>query len=207
MGLHGDDHNWGSAMRGLHWLVALAVLGLLLVGWLMVDMPNSPDKIKVYKLHKSIGLSVLALMVVRIGWRAYARRRPTPVPMPGWQRALAASIQGLLYLCLLLMPLSGWLFNSAAGFPLKWFELFKVPALTGSDAGLKALANGVHEYTAVLLAMLVGLHVAGALKHHWIDRDNVLRAMLPFARVAPQPPAPPAEPEPMPQAPKQETTP
>ncbi len=184
---------WGSITKSLHWLVALAVVGMLSVGLWMQELPNSPDKITIYKLHKSMGLTVLALMALRIVWRISERARPTPPPMPTWQRRASAISHGLLYLSLLVMPLSGWLYNSAANFPLKWFELFRVPPLSGADRGLKELAGDIHEFTAWLLIGLIAVHVAAALKHHLIDRDGVLRAMLPFARnpsLAKSPPSP-----------------
>jgi cytochrome b561 len=173
---------WGSITKSLHWLVALAVLGLLAVGLWMTELPNSPDKIAIYKLHKSVGLTVLALMALRVAWRISERARPTPPPMPAWQRRASKISHGLLYVCLLVMPLSGWLYNSASNFPLKWFELFRVPPLSGADRELKALAGDIHEFTAWLLIALIALHVAAALKHHLIERDGVLRAMLPFGR-------------------------
>jgi cytochrome b561 len=187
MPLRNDDFDWGSAMRALHWLIALGVIGLLAVGWWMDDLPNSPRKIEIYKLHKSVGLTVLALMTLRIAWRSIDRRRPQPPAMPAWQQRAADTSHLVMYFALLAMPLSGWLYNSASGFPLKWFELFKVPALAASDATLKAVAGAVHEYTAVLLAVLASLHVLAALKHHFIDRDGVLRGMLPFASARPAP--------------------
>jgi cytochrome b561 len=185
--LRNDDFDWGSVMRALHWLIALGVIGLLAVGWWMEDLPNSPRKIEIYKLHKSVGLTVLALMTLRIAWRAIDRRRPRPPVMPAWQQRAADTSHLVMYFALMAMPLSGWLYNSASGFPLKWFELFRVPALSGSDATLKAVAGAVHEYTAVVLAVLAGVHVLAALKHHFIDRDGVLRGMLPFASARPTP--------------------
>jgi cytochrome b561 len=190
MALRSDTDRWGTVTRILHWLTALAVLGLLGVGWWMEGLPNSPDKIAIYKLHKSVGLTVLALAVVRIAWRLFERARPRPPSMPGWQRAFAATTHWALYAGILVMPLSGWLYNSASGFPLKWFELFKVPALSGADATLKAIAGEVHGTAAIVVAVAAGLHVLGALKHHFVDRDHVLAAMLPFHRGAAPAPAP-----------------
>jgi cytochrome b561 len=165
----------------------------------MEDMRNGPDKIAVYKLHKSFGLTVLALMLFRIAWRWQERQRPALPPMPAWQRLTASALHVLLYVCALVMPISGWLYNSAANFPLRWFELFKVPALSGADPALKSLAGNVHGFTAYLLIGLLCLHVAAALKHHFIDRDNVLRAMLPWKRSGPaaEPIPEPAPPPPV----------
>ncbi len=187
MAWRNDERVWGTPMRVLHWAIALGVIGLLAVGWWMQDLPNGPRKIDIYKLHKSIGLTVLALMSLRIALRLVDRRRPAAPAMPAWQRRAARASHGLMYLLLLAMPLSGWLYNSASNFPLKWFELFRVPALSGRDETLKAISGAVHEYAAIALAAIVALHVAAALKHHFGDRDGVLRAMLPFASARPAP--------------------
>lgn len=200
MPLRNDEWDWGALMRLLHWAIALGVIGLLAVGWWMGDLPNGPRKIGIYKLHKSVGLTVLALMTLRIVLRLADRRRPTPPAMPAWQQRAADASHVLMYLLLLAMPLSGWLYNSASNFPLKWFELFRVPALSGADPTLKAISGAVHEYAAIALAVLVSLHVAAALKHHLVDRDGVLRSMLPFASARPAPAAgaasPPTAPQP-----------
>lgn len=181
-------NNWGGVVKALHWLIALGVIGLATVGWTMKGMPNSPDKIQIYALHKSIGLTLFALVLVRLAWRLFVDTRPElPATMPRWERRAAAVSHVLLYVVLLAMPLSGWLFNSAANFPLKWFKLFSVPSLSGPDPALKAFAGLAHLTIFWLIAALVTIHVAAALKHHFIDRDNVLTRMLPWRSMLPSP--------------------
>lgn len=201
MALRSNLDTWGSVTKALHWLIALAIILLFCVGWFMKGLPNSPDKIKVYALHKSMGLTVLALVVLRIAWRLGEAHPANPPGMPPWQARASTVVHLGLYAIMLGMPLSGWLFNSAANFPLRWFGQFKVPALVGADAGTKALAGAIHFYGAWLLALLFVVHVAGALKHHYLERDAVLRRMLPGAMPAaarrivleiPQPDAAPA---------------
>lgn len=182
---------WGRVMQSLHWLTALLVLGLLIVGLLMDDLPTSPTKIKVYALHKSIGLTVLGLLVLRMLWRLYDRR-PTPPPMPAWQHWAARLTHVGLYACLLVMALSGWVYNSASNFALRWFGLFSVPALSGPDKHLKELAHEVHETTWIILLLLIALHVGAALKHHLVDKDHTLRAMLPGKSPSTEGPGDPA---------------
>jgi cytochrome b561 len=183
MPLRSDTRRWGGLTKLLHWSVALLVIALLGVGLWMIDLPMSPDKVRVYALHKSIGITVLALMLVRIAWRAHEKSRPQmPFGMPAWERGVAWLSHVLLYVALLLMPLSGWLFNSAANFPLQWFGWFSLPALGGPDPAVKAFARAVHHWTAYTLIALVSLHVLAALKHHWFDRDETLRRMLPGRR-------------------------
>ena len=170
---------WHRLSMLLHWLIALLIAGLATVGLLMVDMANSPAKIGVYQLHKSIGITVLALVALRLLWRL-ATRAPAPVAgLPAWQRIAASAMHFALYAMMLLIPLSGWLFNSAANFPLKWFGLIKLPALSGPDPALKAWAQAVHVYGFYVLAALVLLHAAAAVKHHWIDHNATLARMLP----------------------------
>ena len=180
MPLRSDTRRWGGVTKLLHWTVALLVIVLLGVGLWMIDLPISPDKVRVYALHKSVGITVLGLMLVRIAWRAIERSRPKlPFGMPVWQRGAARLSHVLLYAALLVMPLSGWLFNSAANFPLQWFGWLSLPALSGPDPELKTIARAVHHWTAYTLITLVSLHVLAALKHHWFDRDDTLRRMLP----------------------------
>lgn len=184
MPLKSDANRWGAGARALHWLMALLIITLGLVGLYMADLPNSPQKVKIYALHKSFGLTVLALLLLRVAWRM-VDRRPDEVPMPHWQALAARGVHGLLYLLMLVLPLSGWLYNSASGplFKVKWFGLFTVPSLTdGADPQLKAMAHAVHEYGFYLLVLLLLAHVGGALKHHFVDRDATLTRMLPLLR-------------------------
>jgi cytochrome b561 len=170
---------WSAGLRFLHWGMLLIYVGIITVGFYMTGLPLGPAKLKIYALHKSIGLSLLALAAVRLAWRA-AQRRPPPAAMPAWQAAIATTTKGLLYALMFVMPLSGWLYNSAAGFPLQWFRLVNLPALTAADPALNALAKSVHETGVIVLIVLVAAHAAAALKHHFIDRDSTLVAMLPW---------------------------
>ena len=178
MALLSTREDWGGVTRTLHWLIALLVVVLATVGWTMKGLPNTPGKAAIYALHKSTGLTVLTLALLRIAWRAWEGVRPSqPADMPAWQVRAAAASHVLLYAVLLAMPISGWLFNSAANFPLHWFGLFAVPALSNPDPELKALARFAHEFLFWCLAGLVAVHVAAALHHHYVKRDDVLRRM------------------------------
>ncbi|MFC3652085.1 cytochrome b [Dyella humi] len=181
MSLRSDDHQWGSVARFFHWIVALGILGNGIWGLLMTDMAPSISKINIYALHKSIGLTILALFALRLAWRLYDRAPPDE-PMPRWQRIVAHATHVLLYGFILAMPLSGWLFNSLHGYPLQWFKLFNLPPLAAKNDELSHLAGTVHEWLFYLLLLVLIGHVGAALKHHFFDQDNVLRRMLPFAR-------------------------
>lgn len=176
-----NDQGWSAVSQTLHWLIALLVIGLCAAGLIMTELPTSPTKIKIYALHKSIGITVLALMLIRLGWRLFDRRPAYPASMPGWQKQLAALTHGLLYLLLFVMPLSGWLYNSASNFPLRYFGLFSLPALTGPSPELKSLAHEVHEWGFYVLASLLLIHVAAALKHQ-LQGDDTLQRMLPWRK-------------------------
>lgn len=193
MPLRNTRATWGVVHKFLHWTIALAVIALATVGWFMDDMPSSPDKIRVYALHKSAGLTVLALVVLRLAWRWSQPRPQSPPTMRPWERRLAGAVHFGLYAVLIGMPLSGWIYNSASGFPLKWFGLFRLPALVGRDRELAFLVQDAHFLFALTWAGLFMLHVAGALKHHFMDRDDVLVRMLPSARSGRRDPATPPE--------------
>ena len=173
---------WGWVSITLHWVTVLAIVGLAIVGTQMDDLPTSLVKVKVYALHKSVGLTVLALTALRLAWRLFAGA-PKLAPMPRWQRLAAHASHVALYALLFAMPLSGWLLHSAssnAGYALKWFGLFKVPAIAAYDPALKHLAHELHEgiFKAILVVAIV--HVAAAFKHHFVDRDDTLHRMLPL---------------------------
>ncbi len=180
MALKNNSETWGSLSIGLHWLTLILILSLAAVGMNMDDLPNGPQKIQIYALHKSFGLTVLALTAIRLSWRLLSVT-PDPVPnTPKWQEWAAKLVHGALYVLLFAMPISGWLYNSAAGFPLKYFGLFSLPKLSGYDPQLKALAGEAHETFFYVLALLMLMHAGAALKHHYLDKDNTLTRMLPW---------------------------
>lgn len=214
MPIRSTDARWGSFSRFFHWTTAAFILATAVVGLTMEEV----DRLPYYMLHKSLGLTVLALVVLRLLWRLIDRRPPHPPGMPAWQSRVSSLAHGLIYAAMLVMPLSGWLYNSAARRPLDWFGLFKVPSLTDVDRAtdtlyilgvqapafidgareLRSLAGDVHETLFYAGALLIAVHVAAALKHHFIDRDATLAAMLPGVRA---PDAQPAIPQPTPPAP------
>ncbi|GLQ96908.1 cytochrome b [Dyella mobilis] len=182
MSLRSDNRQWGSVAKFFHWIVALGILANGVWGLLMTGMSPSMSKINVYALHKSIGLTILALFVLRVIWRLFDRAPPDE-PAPRWQRLAAHATHVLLYGFVLALPLSGWLFNSLHGYPLQWFKLFNLPALAAKNQDLARTAHAAHEYLFYLLLLVLVAHVGAALKHHVFDQDNVLRRMLPFGRV------------------------
>ena len=179
--LRNTETRWGSVAQAFHWLIAALIVVQGAIGLTMVELGMTPTKVKVFALHKSIGLTVLALVLLRLAWRL-TQRTPREVPMPRWQLAAARTSHFLLYVLILALPFSGWLFNSAANFPLEWFGMFHVPSLTrGLDPVLKAFALRAHVVLFWVLVAVVAVHVFAALWHHFRQRDEVLLRMLPMA--------------------------
>lgn len=179
MGARNTPERWGWVARLFHWVTAIGVIGLIGVGLWMDELPNSPDKVKVFALHKSVGITVLAILLLRILWRFIDKRPPYPGGMPKWQRVASEVSHFLLYVVLLAQILSGWLYNSASNFALQWFGLVQLPRLSGPDRELRSAAHDWHETGWIVLLVLVAIHVAAALKHHFIDRDATLARMTP----------------------------
>ena len=183
MTLRSTKERWGWVTRVLHWTIALAVLGMLAAGLYAVNFVDTStadgDKqfYAVIDIHKSFGLSILLLMVVRVLWRLSDRTPAFPVAMPTWERFAARTSEFLLYLGLFVMPISGYLWASAYGEPVRFFGI-KLPALVQLTGPWIRLAKHTHDIAAFVLLTIVVLHVLGALKNHFVDRNDVLRKML-----------------------------
>lgn len=163
----------------LHWLVALLVFCNLALGLSMVPMPFTPRKLEVYLVHKWIGITVFLLACARLAWRA-GHPPPPPVPAPLWQTRAAAVAHGLLYVLLLIVPVSGWLYSSATGVQVVYLGLLPLPDLVPKDKALARLLLGFHVGLNSALFLLVFVHAAAAIRHHVVQRDAVLARMLPF---------------------------
>lgn len=172
-------HHYTRTAIGLHWLIALLMLGLLGLGFYMQDLPLSPQKLQLYAWHKWAGVSVFLLVIVRLGWRLTHQSPALPAGMPGLQQQAAQATHGLLYLLMLAIPLSGWLMSSAKGFQTVWFGVLPLPDLLAKDAALGELLATLHMGLNLLLVALLLAHVGASLKHHFIDRDDILLRMLP----------------------------
>jgi cytochrome b561 len=161
----------------LHWLIAVAVLVQFGWGWWMQGIPKQPvgPRVDAFNLHKSVGLTILALMCVRLAWRW---RHPAPrLPaMPGWQAALAHGTHVTLYAALFVMPLAGYLGSVFSGYPVKYFGM-TLPSWGSKSDAVKDFMSALHFTTSWVLAAAVALHVAGALKHWLFDRDGLVARM------------------------------
>ncbi len=167
----------------LHWLLGLALLALFVLGLYMTELPFSPQRLKLYNWHKWAGVVVLTLSFVRLAWRL--THRPPELParvaaaMPAWQHWAHHGTHHALYALFFAVPLLGWAYSSAAGFPIVVFGLLPLPDFVPVDKALAETIKPWHGYAAYAMAALVALHVAAALKHQFIDRDGLLARMLP----------------------------
>lgn len=165
----------------LHWLVTLLILAGFTLGATMVHLGFSPLKLRLFSYHKWIGITVLGLVLIRSAWRLM-HRPPPDEPMPRWQALAAHVTHGLLYALLLMIPLAGWTYSSATGYPVVYLGLWQLPDLVPKSAALAQVLVDVHIVLAWTLLCVVLLHMAAALKHHFIDRDATLRRMLVWHR-------------------------
>jgi cytochrome b561 len=177
---------WGWVSRALHWAMAALILFQLGFGlWMTRFVPDLIARFTLTQTHKSWGTVIFALALVRVAWHLLNRARPPLPPMPAWQARAARASHALLYLLMLLMPLSGWLLASAS--PVQdllqmqnlVFGRFPLPDpfVPGAE-GLEAALHRVHTSAAVALALLLAVHVAAALRHQFVDRDDLLARML-----------------------------
>lgn len=175
------QHYTGFAI-GLHWLIAIAIFATFTLGFYMVDLPFSPGKLQLFSWHKWAGVTIFLLALLRIVWRLAKGAPAAPAGMPGWQRLAAEWAHRLLYLLMIAIPLSGWLMSSAKGVQTVYFGVLPLPDLLPRDRELGDLLADMHAALNYLMAALVISHAAAALKHHFINRDEVLARMLPFLK-------------------------
>lgn len=160
----------------LHWVIAFLAIFLLGLGLYMVRQPPTPITFERYDLHKSLGVLLLFLALIRS--ILVLKEGNPPLLLPKLQRILAKAVHGSLYLLLLLMPLSGWLMSNAGNHPISFFGFFELPALVNPNTTLKILFHALHEWLAYFLIVLIVFHTLAALKHHFIDKDDILKRML-----------------------------
>lgn len=172
-----------SAAIGLHWIIAALIVGGFALGWVMTRIPGiTPDKLRFYSWHKWIGVTVLTLAVMRIVWRLTHRAPPLPDSMGVWQRCAAHGVHAALYVLMIAIPVSGYLYSAAANVPVVYLGLVPLPPLIAPDPALKAWLKSIHVALDYGLLALVAGHIAAAVKHQWIDRDGLLQRMLPFLK-------------------------
>jgi cytochrome b561 len=163
--------------KSLHWLMAVLILGLLALGIYMSDLPLSPQKLELYSWHKWFGVTVFVLLWLRLAWRVTHRPPALPESMSAPMRLAAHAGHAALYGLMIASPLSGWLMSSAKGFQTVWFGVLPIPDLLGRDRALGDLLQQVHKALNLLLMLTLSGHLAAALWHHFVLKDDTLRRM------------------------------
>ena len=171
--------HYAPLAKWLHWIMALCILSLIPVGIIMHEMSPGPLQNQLYDLHRSFGVLVLFLVIIRLAVRS---SRGAPAPYAGltrFERIASTATHHLLYMLLVLMPLIGWIMTSAYGAPISFFGLFDMPNLVSKNEDLFKILQKLHKGGGIFMALLVIMHVGGALMHTFVKRDIVLWRMLP----------------------------
>lgn len=172
---HLSGYCWPAKL--LHWITAAAIFCVVPLGFAMTSAAPGPEQNRLYDLHRSFGTLILTLAALRLMWRLYAPPPPLVAGMPRWQVLSAKASHGAMYVLLFVVPLIGWAGTSAFGAPITVFGLFQLPPLLAKDRDLAALLLPIHVYLALTLAALVVVHIAAALHHHFVRKDETLRRM------------------------------
>jgi cytochrome b561 len=171
------DETWGGAARALHWTMAVLIAAQAALGWVADELERSPVRADLMTAHKSLGITLLAMLLFRLGWRLFDVRPAPPPNTPLWSDRLARGVHALVYVALFGLAFSGWLAASTTILPWKLWWLMPWPSIAAPDPDLHRLAENLHALSLWILIGLLVLHVGAALKHHFVDRDTVLTRM------------------------------
>ncbi len=176
-----NNESWSATAKLFHWLMALLIFAQITLGLLAVSWRLSPAKLNLFVWHKSTGMLILALLVLRLLWRLSHKAPELPWEMPLWERAGAQLSHFLLYVLMIALPLTGWVISSASNVPFRIFWAIPLPAIVAPDKGLADLFATIHAWLVTLLALVLVAHVGAALRHHYVRKDAVLTRMLPWS--------------------------
>ena len=171
--------SYTKTAKAMHWLMAALLFGLLALGFYMHDLPLSPEKLKLYSWHKWAGVTVFLLVWLRLAWRVTHRPPALPETLSPPMRLAAHAGHAALYGLMVVIPLSGWLMSSAKGVQTVWFGVLPIPDLLDKNKEIGDLLALVHKSLNLLFIAVLAGHIGAALKHHFIDRDDILTRMLP----------------------------
>jgi cytochrome b561 len=182
MTFRNTNRSWGSLTKALHWIIVILIINQWVIAERAEELKGL-EKLQALSWHKSFGMTILMLAIIRLVWRWM-----NPVPdlraeTKPWERVLAKVSHVLLYALIFALPLTGWMMSSARNFPVSWFKQFQFPDLVAPSDQTFHQMNDLHHLLFGVLVVVALLHIAGALKHHFIDRNDVLKRMLPFGRV------------------------
>jgi cytochrome b561 len=168
---------YSTGSKIIHWTVALIMILMLSLSFFLDDV-SKPNQPMAYMIHKSFGLLVLTLMILRLIWISYRGKPNLPLTVPHWQRVLARGVQYSLYFFVIIMPITGWIMSVAANHPPVFFGLFTLPLPIAPNEDLAGIMANAHEVIAWIIISLLVLHIVGALKHYFVNKDQVLQSML-----------------------------
>jgi cytochrome b561 len=171
--------SWGAPAKLFHWTIALLIVAQIGLGITAAAWRLSPLKLELFVWHKSVGMLVLVLMLLRLAWRLTNRTPELPADTPAWERHAARASHALLYVLAIALPISGWVISSAAAVPFSVFWLIPLPAIVAPDELFEELAKSAHFGLVVALCLVLVVHIGAALRHHWVKRNEVLLRMLP----------------------------
>jgi len=181
---------YGVISQALHWVI----VALIITQYVLAKLAESAghdkaahpaaalQQLALLARHKSVGLTIFVLALLRLLWRWYSRPPPFPATMPRWQAIFAKLTHYAFYVLLLLLPMSGLVMSAASNYPVSYFGLFTIPNVVAPDETLKEIMKERHEMLFDILVIVAVMHVAAAFKHHFVDRDDVMRRMLPWAQ-------------------------
>ena len=173
---------YSAVAQGFHWLIAALIVVQFTLGWTAQFLPIGARKLARLDLHKSFGMTILTLAVLRLLWRLFNRPPALPPGMTKFERHAARATHVLFYVLLFVMPLTGWMMSSAKNYSVSWFHQFTWPNLIGPDEQAFNLLRSTHDTLSWLLFGVAILHILAALKHHFWNKDDVLKRMLPFTK-------------------------
>jgi cytochrome b561 len=182
MPISSSPRRYSAVAQGFHWIIAGLIVTQFTLAWMADDLPLGMHKLALLARHKSFGMTVLMLAVLRLLWRLFNRPPELPAGMSKVEAILAKSTHILFYILLFAMPLTGWLMSSAKNYSVSWFGRFTWPDLIGQNERAFELLKTTHQTLSWLLFALATLHILAALKHHFWNKDDVLRRMLPFTK-------------------------
>jgi cytochrome b561 len=175
-------HRYGAVAQSFHWIIAGLIVTQFVLGWTAAGLPIGLHKLAVLARHKSFGMTVLMLAVLRLIWRVRHAPPPLPAGMSRVERRLARATHAAFYVLLFTLPVSGWLMSSAKKFSVSWFGLFTWPDLIGKSESAFEMLRTTHHGLGLVLFSIAVLHILAALKHHFLNKDDVLLRMLPFTK-------------------------
>jgi cytochrome b561 len=178
----GSKSRYSAVAQGFHWIIAALIVTQFILGWMQDDLPLGLHKLALLARHKSFGMTILMLAILRLLWRLFNRPPELPSGMSNIEKLLARATHIAFYVLLFVMPLTGWMMSSAKNYSVSWFGRFTWPNLIAPDERAFDLLRSTHDLLSFVLLAIAILHILAAFKHHFWNKDDVLLRMLPFTK-------------------------